>query len=721
MTDPRVGGKETHRGETRRWSRLAAVVLLIPAVSACPKDCPVTEIEVVPSSVVVESDPVSSTSFELEARLWTGTATARKSMLPSADCPVQWTAHSALSWLHVVGSPTGLRATLKIDPGVHPVLSGFIKAKAGGKITTPGTEVRVVPASVTDQDIVHGVYSAGAPASAALVNGSRVAGGGPSQMQLSAFVRSGLVGSLVDGTDAPPWTAAVLDPRQAMVMYSGSLDAPNAEVPPLPVPPVPLRRIPVALRVRVDAVDNPAEALTFAKLDLEAANSILAESRVGVAFDFTDIATITPTGAGPVIADCLTGDELTPAGDRPTLLHVIYVSAMGGATGLTCAATDERPHATIYISKRSYYAATLVHEFGHVLGLVMPQRGHTEALSGFDGSNVMAGENWDTDPLGRQRLTVGQAFRMNADAGSWLNWATDDGGHLIRPDDALRLECQCGHNDPTGFCPRVVDDVARARGGSGASNPWDCYDRLQLPWVEASEDVTGVVAGRQWRDPPGTCTAAIPGTRVDHWGASFLQFRNLTRPGTCPSWAAVFFGSHAPVYQDLTETTSAAWTDVSEQRALGDALAAKLTVRVNLYYLASQEIQVKEEGAAASQTFGSDNPTGLDLSITYDGGTAVPNPCPANPPGGFSICYPDGGSTVSQLVGAALGLPPLTAIDQSKSAYAANAMQPAAATPNQHLTLGQLVHIHSSLRTAGFPDCTAEPKRCPPLEADGSP
>ncbi len=696
------------------------MVLLIPAVSACPKDCPVTEIETVPSTVVVETHPVSPTSFELEARLWTGPATARKSMLPSAQCPVTWKVNSALGWLHVVGSPSGLRATLKVDPGVHPATSGFIKAEAGGKTTTPGTQVRVVPASVTAQDLVHGVYSAGAPASAALVNGSRVAGGGPSQVQLSAFVRSGLVGSQVDGTDAPPWTAAVLDTRQAMVMYSGSWDAPNAEVPPLPVPQVPLRRIPVALRVRVDAVDNPAQALTFAQLDLEAANAILAESRVGVAFEFTDIATITPTGAGPVVADCLTGDELTPVGDQPALLHVIYVSAMGGATGLTCAATDERPHATIYLSKRSYYAATLVHEMGHVLGLVVPQRGHTEALPGFDGSNIMAGENWDTDPLGRQRLTVGQAFRMNADAGSWLNWATI-GGSLIRPDDAPRLECQCGANDPTGFCPRVVEDVARARGGIGASNPWDCYDRLQLPWVDPSEVVTGVVAGRQWRDPPGICNAAIPGTRVDHWGGAFLQFRNLTRPGKCPSWAAVFFGSHAPVYQDLTETASAAWTDVAEQRALGDALAAKTSVRVDLYYLASQEIQVKAESDAAGHTFMDENPTGLDLSFTFHDGTAVPSPCPANPPGGFSICYPAGGSTVSQLVGAALGLPPLSAIDQAKAAYAANAMLPAATAPNQRLTLGQLVHIHSSLGTNGFPDCTVEPERCPPLEAGGPP
>ena len=715
----------THEVSRRRdgprfWSKLAAVALLTPGVAACPHaECPVTEIELVPAQVVVGADLTNPTTFEVEARLWSGPAHERKSMAETAACSVTWTVSTSQSWLSIVGNPHGHRAIVKIAAGANPPSAGVVKAKAGNKTTGPGTVVRIVPATVADQDIVHAAYAAGSMTSVLVVNGTRNTSNGPSDLWLAAFVRTALAGVEYGSASDPSWGAAVLDAEQAMVMYPSTWTPAQDQMG--PAPPAPVRAIPVALRVAVGGSEDPDEVRTAALLDIEAANTILAENRAGIMVNPVDVATIPVAELVPPFADCRSGDALTKSGDRPGMLHLFYVSSLGGLTGLTCAGTDERPQTVIYIASGSYGSATLIHEVGHALGLAVPKEGHAEASTGFDASNVMAGIGWDTDPLGRQRLTVGQVFRMNADSASWLNWAKDAGATTwVRDPSAPRLACQCGNTDPVGRCPRLVDDVAKPRAGIGSAFPWDCHDRLGLPSLPAEEDAVGLLAGRRWRDPPGECSIDIHGVRGDHVGGTFLQFDNLTRPGKCPSWAAVFFSNHAPIYQVLDERPNAAWTDAAEQQTLNGFLRPPVPVTVHVYYPPSLENQAATDINEAAKVFGEDNRAGLALTfIRHDN---LPSPCPTNASGEINVCYsPEAGTTfaVSHLLGRALELPTLA--DPSDPAFSGNVMQPSSTTRAGKLTLGQVFRIHSQLRPTEFPNCILAPDSCPPLNADTTP
>ena len=69
-------------GGSGPWPRPALAIVLAAFTGACPPKPPkVTAIEIVPSAVEVGSDPTITTTFELEARLWTGDAIDRHSII----------------------------------------------------------------------------------------------------------------------------------------------------------------------------------------------------------------------------------------------------------------------------------------------------------------------------------------------------------------------------------------------------------------------------------------------------------------------------------------------------------------------------------------------------------------------------------------------------------------------------------------------------------------
>jgi hypothetical protein len=713
---PRSTGAASRRhGGPECWLRLIAVVLLVPAVSACPPKCEVTELEIVPAMVMMGSDPVNPTSLRLEARLWSGPASSRfgLSIAEHPECKLSW--KTSQSWLSL--DPVGdYGARLSINPGTSPSTSAFVTVTAGDLTTAPGAEIRVLPGTVPSQDMVSAEYLAGGTPSAVVVNGTPSSGGAPPGPWVSAFVRRGVVGQEDASPDGPGWAAAVLDAAHGTVMYPGPWTPGQDQIGP-PPPPVAVRSIPVALRIAVDASHNPVVVLNAAKDDIGAANSVLAENRVGVALEALSIKTIPAAEVGPEFADCLTGDDLTPIDDQPGMLHLFYVGKLGNLTGLTCPATDARPQPVIYIAFGTYSTISLPHEVGHALGLVVPLRGHAENSPGFDASNVMSNVDWDKDPFGRQRFTVGQAFRMNADSASWLNWTTDAAGITpLRVESVPLLGCQCGAADPAGRCPRLGDDVARRRGGLGDSQTWDCDDRLKLPAVGVGERAAGLLAGRRWRDPPGHCTRGLPGSQMS--GANQLRFANLTRPGKCPSWAAIFFSGHTPIFRELQERPAMVWTDVSEPWSLSPVpvLEPKRPVTAGVYYPSSEAVPATSQIAEAKWVFGEGNLSGLALTI-------LPHPGPCVPGTGDDvfICYSSSGPTVAQLLGEAFGLPLLTPTEENDPAYLVNVMQPAASKRGDRLTLGQLFLIHSTLKTGDFPNCTLAPESCPPLTADATP
>ena len=195
------------------------------------------------------------------------------------------------------------------------------------------------------------------------------------------------------------------------------------------------------------------------------------------------------------------------------MLHIYLVNDVIGADGITCSASDARPQAVIYVDMgRS--GTLLVHEAGHVFGLSLPRDGHWEDVTGLDPANVMVSGSPPRDRVSRRRLTVGQVLRMNADLGSWLNWARDPLGTPLRDPTAPRLACQCGHDDPAGPCPRLVEDVALPRGGSGQALSWQCGDRIKLAPLETERRPAGI---DRW-------TAVAP----HHWTTVAIGFRDLT-------------------------------------------------------------------------------------------------------------------------------------------------------------------------------------------------
>jgi hypothetical protein len=730
---PRPG--QVVRGCRRgRWSRSgsAAILLLACPVSAwtpAPAALPVvTEIEIVPSVVAIAKG-VQATRFVLEARLWTLLWNKRSGIPESAGVNVSWSISPSGAGLHLIGNPHGYHATLELDPGVDLAGTVIVKAQAGGL----GADSRIVPAGTPGEDLVNTLYTDDMAADAVVVRG--VKGSQPCAMWLApGLSRTGNAGDVTANCDGDSWGVALLDPVHAVSMYDAhwtpGVDQVDA------TGPSGVHSIPAAVRVFIGGTDSDlatrqANAQSFMLAEMDDADTVFKYSRVGIQVDPVDVQIVPAPVSGDEtsVLNCTLGDVQTSIHDyfppaapvgTPPLLHVYVVDEMGGSDGFACPATSRRPFPVIYLREAQHSGTILVHELGHVLGLDLPGAGHSDDMDQFDAANVMV-SGYATDKVWRRRLTVGQVVRMNAEAGSWLNWATDLNGNQLRDGAQPRLACQCGVHDPAGRCPRLVDDIANPRGSVSTLQAWDCSDMVRVATAGAADDPGALLAGRRWGSPLTDCRF-FRGTRWPIAGVEFIQSQNLTGPGLCPSWVAIFFRNHQPVFSDLANV-GGAWSDAADWRPLDPPLTARQAVRFHVHYAPADASKVQADIAVAEQVYGPRNRTGLDLILKPEEdvtGTAFP-PCPPAPPGEFSVCYPPaGGATVTQLVGRVLGLQDLTTIEQGWAAFLSNAFQ-VALRKGTKLTLGQVFRIHSTLRTPGFPNCKLTPSICPPLGADVGP
>ncbi len=690
----------------------------------------VSEIEVVPSQISVTGDATDPTTFVLEARLWTGVPGDRSGILESAGVKVAWSVSPSSAGVDLVGSPAGYRATVRVQPGTNPTTVVTVTASAGGI----GAASQVIPPGGSAEDQIETAYTADQIPDAAIVRGLRTTADNPCAVWLTAgLVRTGTSGQATDGCtgDNPGGGVAVLDPAHAMETYPATWSSTGDKVTALS--PGTFRSMPIALRVFVgsgtDLATRQAKAVTFAKVDIEDANQVFQDSRLGIQLNVVDIQTVTPPGPPGTetsIRDCAAGDDLTKSHDYLSavpVLHIYMVDDPGGADGFTCPGTEQRPQTVIYVREVGISGTFMLHELGHALGMNLPGAGHSDDLAGFDPANVMASGYADTDDVWRRRLTVGQVLRMNADSASWLNWAKKLDGTLLREDDELRVGCQCEADDLPGKCPRVVDDVAHPRGGKKTTRPLYCHDVITLG-AGIADDPRALIAGRRWRTPPGECPSDLRGTFWSNDGVDYIRLNNLTRAGGCASWLAIFFKNHEPIFRDL-KLVPERWTDAADELLLASTtdppapvtLGVRIAVKVHVHFNPVDETDALAGITEAESVYGPDNRTGLALIIFPVKGAFTT--CPAAPIGEFSVCYGAPGKTVVRLIGEALGLPPLTPTQQSQAAFAANAMQPAGA--GGKLTLGQVFWIHSSLKTHSFPDCTSAGADCPSLEADGAP
>jgi hypothetical protein len=711
--------------------RLAAILAI--TASGCDDRPDVSAIEIVPSKLVVGSDPGGPTTFRLEARLWGGPPDHRWSIVESDGYHnLHW--KSDQSWLHVNGD--GFHATVSVDANAAPSGPARVTIKAGGKKTEPGAEITVVPQTVTGQDVLSAKYAPDRPPDVAVVNGKRTPGG-PCTVTVAAFVSRTPVGPVVEPCDPPNdgWGAAVLAMNRGSAFKpvtwttgADGVDAGAAQGS--------LRTIPLALRIMVapseleatDLATLQDDALAMALADLEVAQSILAENRVGIQLSLIESKKVDVTSP-TVVGDCRAGDALSGE-DRAGLLNVYYVNRLGFSRAMACARHQRRGHDAIYIGweENPHFANTLVHEVGHALGLMLPGDGHADMVPSLGGTNVMwSGEN-DDDPEGRRHLTVGQVFRTNAEHGSWLNVGKDlsDPPQPLREQSATRLTCQCGPEDPSGPCPRSAEDIATSSTAPGMAKPWDCNDEVRLaPTPSPEESLAGIVAGRSWA-PPAGCRTGLPATSNSRLGATYLRFENLYRPGDCPSWIAVFFRQGGVVLKSLAEP-SPVWTPNANLWKVEYAPAPPRTIPVQLV---DAPDDVNPERQYAEETFGSANPTGIQLQfVPPDGDCGTSPPAPR-----IRICYIDDGgsaeatiplsrvikiqtdkrtpSTMAHFLGRVLKIP--VADPPAESAYSGNVMQPDPAKRGRRLTLGQLYRMHVEL--GSFPACATG--TCPSLTAD---
>jgi hypothetical protein len=709
-------------------------------------DPPVTAIEIVPHQVAVGASTSEPTTFELEARLWSGPPKDRLSANTGSQT-LSWTVTA--SWLRVK-SQSGFKAVIEVSKGAGSNNPGFVKVTSAGQTSQPGAKISLVPETVPGEDMVTASYRPDKAPEVIVSNGVPDAAGNPCRVMLSIFVRRTTVGQLVKPCPGPDgfWGTALLSADHGLRFKLAEWNSYDNSVQPSEGP---LRVLPLALHVMIGNGSLGSSALATlrddvlltASKEIGAANAILAETRAGIELNIAS--TITePTSDRVDIDGCDDGDTKTAALDASGVLNVYYVDGSDDFRGLSCTWHQQRLQEVIYIFWEDHTPSTFIHELGHVLGLSLPSLGHPDKVGGFDRTNVMTSGNDDYDPGGRTHLTVGQVFRMNATPGSWINWslkqldpvnqiqALDPLATRVREASAPRLSCQCGKDSPPGRCPTLVEDVALRSGRLDDEYTWSCVDQLWLSEVPdtSNEEPVAIAAGRSWGSPPGTCRKDLSGTFDKRWGATFLELPNLTRAGNCSSSVAIFFRHHGPLYLPLPEP-SVTWTNAAEEFPVVQVMRDAVPVLVLIHHPAGPAAPaVVDDQKHMRKTFGSFNWSGIALDFKFTTSCQSPNQSP-NKPFEFSVCYDNGGAegklagvrsvgvsipnrkptTASHFLGRAMGLDQLTSTQQ---VFKNNIMQQDPAKRGQRLTRGQVYRVNHKLLPAVYQCGT----NCPPISAD---
>jgi hypothetical protein len=605
-------------------------------------------------------------TFEIEARLWAA-ATWGQEIIPttSGNVPTWGTDQDNLPstqrWLRVEPM-SGHKARVTVR-GVFPsvLVEAVVSATVDGVVSNPSARVVVVsdPASSDEDRVIGEPHTEGNPPAVALVNGMRRQGSENvcSYDDVFPFVRSALLGSLVAscpvGESDGGGNMAVFAPDQALLLekidWTSAANAVDQEVLQRPE-----RVLPIAVWIAVDGRDlnpNTDAALTQLRLDvasqavddIQEANTILAAGRVGVTASLVagfPKTLSTPASIAALGTDCPAADAFAAGGDQPPepgKLNVYYVNSLGGfGRGLTCPPNQQRDEGVVYVAWNSHSTTTLAHELGHSLGLQFPYDGHTDKLKGFDLTNFMAAYlNDEAQANARDNVTLGQAFRMNVDAASWLNLAASG---PIREASAPRLACQC---DPytTQPCPGLKVDVAPADAGVAAIEPWRCADMILLSSTDVSHDGVALLSGHRWRDRANNCTSDAPG-QAYRWNDTKqlrLLFGNFTSAGGCPSWLAVFFRNHGMMHRELSETDeqSMLLSDRLDQLEWTDVPPPPLDVPVNVWTsVGASDLQIlaATDVSTAAGRFQGANRTGIRLvTAVQPAAISAAGPCALTP------------------------------------------------------------------------------------------
>lgn len=215
-----------------------------------------------------------------------------------------------------------------------------------------------------------------------------------------------------------------------------------------------------------------AEDQIAAALELMDANRVGIELFSTATFEHSRVDTETgmalgvddPSGACGSVEDDLAGQP--GIGDQ-VLLYVLFVPRIQSTTrGWACvpAVTEEEGWLAraVYISISHFAVSSVAHEIAHLLGLWVPYLSrlgaHPTNSLGFDESNIMWASSSLEKAILRDHLSLGQAYRMNVDEGSWLNLRVLEGS------PSLQWTRDCDFAPSAGACPALAADLA----GSGS-------------------------------------------------------------------------------------------------------------------------------------------------------------------------------------------------------------------------------------------------------------
>ena len=153
---------------SRWWAGQAAAGLaLAQLAAACPNPPVVTEIEIVPGTVAVASHVTEPTRFELQARLWSGPADRRRSIIAGSGVKPSWWLSSTGAGVHLTASADGYRATVLLDPGSNPTATMTVKVDVG----SIGAQSFIVPSALSAEDLAEAGYADGMPPDVPIVAG----------------------------------------------------------------------------------------------------------------------------------------------------------------------------------------------------------------------------------------------------------------------------------------------------------------------------------------------------------------------------------------------------------------------------------------------------------------------------------------------------------------------------------------------------------------------
>lgn len=318
-------------------------------------------------------------------------------------------------------------------------------ATANGSSFADTSTVTIIPLSTTPDQVTLSNQKPVTGQAAVLIDGPRSGTCANDDVFLGAGTIS--VGNLLSPSTTCPAEIGVFSSGNAM-----KLDAPvntwtdnggDVRNEALTVP----LRVPLVIWVAAPVPTGTQKPLD----DLKDAAVLFSDNKVGIDFDTTSSAVRGATataaqqaiGYGCVNANGLPGSAYYIEGR----LNVYYVDHIDPnlARGWTC--VDRGVPGIIYVSINDRVNSTLTHEIGHALGLQIPFDGHTDPINALDQTNLM----WSfQDMVVRDKFTLGQAYRLNAERLSWLN-----GPAGLRPGQPVR-DCGCNpfHADVCPVLPR---------------------------------------------------------------------------------------------------------------------------------------------------------------------------------------------------------------------------------------------------------------------------